>query len=225
MGTPISRIARRALGALGALGALACLAAPARAEPSDRALVGWGLAMAPPTYLLGVTLHEGSHALAGALVGAEITELHLFPPGRDPMVGKFRFGWVYARGLRTRNERVLFYLAPKLTDAALLGGIAGLVFTDAWPENRYGQLALTVLATGLWIDFSKDLVLFSKHNDVVKALRQWCMTGWQQLPARLVYAGAVAGLGVVVARGLQRTFADDDPAAAARVVPLAGMAF
>jgi hypothetical protein len=204
--------------------ALACLAGPARAEPSDRALVGWGLAMAPPTYLLGVTLHEGSHALAGVLVGAEIAEVHLFPPGRDPVVGKFRFGWVYARGLHTRRERAFFYLAPKLTDTLLLGGFAGLVFTDAWPDNRYGQLALTVLATGLWIDFAKDLVLFSKHNDVVKAFHQWCMTGYRQIPARLVYAGAIAGLGAIVARGFQRTFGDE-PAAAPRILPLAGASF
>ena len=200
-------------------------AAPARAEPSDRELVYWGLAMTPPAYLLGVTLHEGSHALAGLLVGATITEVHLFPPGRDPLVGKFRFGWVYATGIRSRNARALFYLAPKVTDAVLLGGIAGLAFTDAWPENRYGQLALAVLATGLWIDFSKDLVLFSRHNDVVKGLRQWCLTGWRQIPARLVYAGVITGLGAVVVRSLQRTFADDDPAATPRVVPLAGLAF
>jgi len=203
---------------------LARLAAPARAEPSDRALVAWGVAMAPPTYLLGVTLHEGSHAIAGALVGAEITEVHLFPPGRDPVVGKFRFGWVHARGLRSRNERAFFYLAPKLTDALLLGGIAGLVLTDAWPDNRYGQLALTVLATGLWIDFSKDLVVFSRHNDVVRGFQQWCLTGWRQIPARIVYAGAVAGLGLVVVRGLQRTF-EDAQATAAHIVPLASASF
>lgn len=220
-----SRAARIALAALAAQLCFGLGAGPARAEPSDRALVLWGLAMAPPAYLLGVSLHEGSHALAGLIAGAEITEVHLFPPGRDPMVGKFRFGWVYAHGLRTRNERAFFYLAPKLTDAALLGGIAGLAFTGAWPENRYGGLALAVLATGLWIDFSKDLVLFSPHNDVVKGLRQWCLTGWRQIPARLVYAGAIAGLGVVVARALERTFTDDDPATAPRVVPLAGLAF
>jgi hypothetical protein len=204
--------------------ALACLAAPARAEPTDRERVYWGLAMAPPTYLLGVSLHEGSHALAGKLLGAEITEVHLFPPRRDPKSGKFRFGWVYARGLRTKGDRILFYLAPKVTDAVLLGGFAALAFTNAWPENRYGQLALTVVATGLWIDFAKDLVLFSKHNDVVKAFHLWCMKGWKQIPARLVYAGAVAGLGYVVARGLQRTFDDTSPAAP-RVVPLAGVSF
>lgn len=213
------------LAALAALAAALAPAAPARAEPSDRALVAWGLAMAPPAYLLGVTLHEGSHALAGLIVGAHITEVHLFPPGRDPLIGKFRFGWVYAHGLRTRNERAFFYLAPKLTDAALLGGIAGLAFTGAWPENRYGSLALAVLATGLWIDFSKDLVLFSPHNDVVKGLGQWCLTGWRQLPARLVYAAAIAGLGAVVVRSLQRTFSDDAPAATPRVVPLAGLTF
>src|SRR5262249_29603038 len=98
-------------------------------------------------------------------------------------------------------------------------------FTDAWPDNRYGQLALTVLATGLWIDFAKDLVLFSRHNDVVKGFQQWCMTGYRQIPARLVYAGAIAGLGVIVARGFQRTFDDNAPTAPARIVPLLGTSF
>lgn len=211
--------------ALVAAVALAGGPAPARAEPSDRELFAWGLAMVPPTYLLGVSLHEGSHALAGKLLGAEIVDVHLFPPRREPRSGKFRFGWVYARGLRTRGDRIAFYLAPKVTDALLLGGFAALVFTDAWPEDPYGRLALTVVATGLWVDFAKDLVVFSRHNDVVKALHLWCMKGWKQLPARLVYAGAVAGLGLVVARGFQRTFGDDDPAATPRVIPIAGAAF
>lgn len=214
--------------AAAALVALAGRPAPARAEPSDRELFYWGLAMAPPAYLLGVSLHEGSHAIAGKLLGAEITEVRVFPPGREPRTGKFRFGWVYARGLRGKGERIFFYLAPKVTDAVLLGGIAGLVFTDAWPENRYGGLALAVLATGLWVDFAKDLVLFSKHNDVVKAFHLWCMRGWKQIPARLVYAGAVAGLGFVAARAIQRTFKDEDPAAVATmapVVPLASASF
>lgn len=181
----------------------------ASAEPSDRDLVYAGLAMAPPTYLVGVTLHEGSHALAARLAGGSVEEIRLFPPGVDPRANKFRFGWVYARGLRTRNQKALFYAAPKLTDALLLGGFAGLVLTDAWPSNRYGQLALTVFATGLWIDFAKDLVLFSPANDVTKLFKQWCMTGWRQVPARLVYAGAIAGFGYLVARGYQRTFESD----------------
>jgi hypothetical protein len=181
---------------------------PARAEPSDRTVVYVGLGLSIPTYLIGVTLHEGSHALAAKLVGGEVLDVHLFPPGRDPRVGKFRFGWTYVRGLQTRAQRLVFYLAPKITDAALLGGFAALVYTDAWPDNRYAELALTVLATGLWVDFAKDVVLFSPHNDVVKAFAQWCMTGWRQIPARLVYAGAIVGLGFVVAHGYQRLFED-----------------
>ena len=199
--------------------ALVIGAGTARAEPSDRTLVLTGLAMAPPTYMIGVTLHEGSHALAAMMVGATVDSLHVFPPGRDPSTGTFRFGWTYVHGLRTPAERIAFYIAPKVTDAVLLGGFAGLVFTGAWPGNRYGQLALTVFATGLWVDFSKDLVLFAKTNDVVKVFDQWCMTGWRQLPARLVYAGAVVGLGLIVARGYERTF--DRPAdAAQRMAPL-----
>ncbi len=191
-----------------ALIVLLLVARTAAAEPDNKDLVLVGLAMAPPTYLIGVTLHEGSHALAATLVGADVTEVRLFPPGRDPKAGKFRFGWTYVQGLRTRNEKIFFYLAPKITDALLLGGFAALVLTDTFPDNRYGRLALTVGATGLWVDFSKDVILFSPHNDVVKAFKLWCMTGIKQLPARLVYAGLVVASGYVVARGYEKTFGD-----------------
>jgi hypothetical protein len=184
------------------------LARVAAAETDNRDLVLAGLAMAPPTYLLGVTLHEGSHALAAELVGGDVTEVRLFPPGIDPKAKKFRFGWVYAQGLRTKSEKILFYLAPKITDSLLLGGFAALILTNTWPENRYAQLALTVGATGLWVDFSKDVLLFSKHNDVVKAFRLWCMTGVKQLPARLLYGALVVASGYTVARGYQKTFGE-----------------
>ena len=191
-----------------ALIVLALLARSAAAEPDNRDLFYAGLAMAPPTYLIGVTLHEGSHALAAELVGGDVTEVRLFPPGVDPRAKKFRFGWVYAQGLRTKNQKIFFYLAPKITDAILLGGFAALILTNTWPENRYGQLALTVGATGLWVDFSKDVVLFGKHNDVVKAFKLWCMTGLKQLPARLTYAALVVASGYTVARGYQKTFGE-----------------
>jgi hypothetical protein len=195
----------------------------AHAEPSDRALVYTGLALAPPTYLLGVTLHEGSHALAAKLVGAQVVDLHVFPPGRDPR-GNWRFGWTYVRGLATKNEKLFFYLAPKITDALLLGGFAALVFTGAWPDNRYGAVALTTLGTGLWVDFSKDVLAFRKTNDVVKAFDLWCFKGWRQVPARLVYAALIVGAGLVVARGYQRTF-EDEGAQAPRVLPLIAQPF
>lgn len=201
------------------LAVIAALSATAAADPSDSTLIYVGLGLAPPTYLLGVSLHEGSHALAAKLVGAQVEELHLFPPGIDPHTDTFRFGWTYVRGLKSTGDKLFFYIAPKLTDLALLGGFTALVYTDAWPGNRYGQLGLTVLATGLWVDFSKDVILFAKTNDVVKVLDLWCMTGWKQLPARLVYAGAAAGLAVVVAHGYRRTF-ERDNAPTALVVPL-----
>jgi hypothetical protein len=203
---------------------LGVAATSATAEPSDRRLVYTGLALAPPTYLVGVALHEGSHALAAKLVGGTVLDVHVFPPGRDPR-GHFRFGWTYVRGLRTRGERIFFYLAPKLTDAILLGGFSALVLTDAWPANRYGQLALTVLGTGLWVDFAKDVVVFRKTNDVVRAFDLWCLDGWKQLPARLGYAAAIAGFGYAVARGYQRTFDRAGDPTTARIVPLLATAF
>jgi hypothetical protein len=53
------------------------------------------------------------------------------------------------------------------------------------------------------------------------------MTGWRQVPARLVYAGMAVGLGLIVARGYERTFdrSSDPPAATPLIVPLAIAAF
>ena len=175
-------------------------------RPSDETLVLVGAAMAPPTYLLGVTWHESSHALAALLVGADVDELHVFPPGIDPSVHRFRFGWTYVHGLHTRAQRAMFFIAPKLTDAALLGGFAALAFGHAWPHNAYGDLALTVVATGAWIDFAKDVVLLSPFNDVSQFETATCLTGWRRVVARLVYAAADVGLALIVVHGYERTF-------------------
>lgn len=198
---------------------------PARAEPSNGTLVGVGLGLALPTYAIGVTVHESSHALAALALGAHVDELHLFPPGVDPKAHVFRFGWTYVHGLHTKAQRQVFYLAPKVTDAALIGGFAALAFTDAWPGNRYGALALTVLATGFWVDFAKDVVLFGAQNDVVKAFDNWCLHGWRQVPARLIYAGLAVGLGAIVVRGYERTFTRDPAVTTPRVLPVYTLAF
>lgn len=178
----------------------------AYAEPSNERLVLTGLAMAPPTYLLGVALHEGSHAVAATLVGGKVTKIHLFPPGIDPKANKFRFGWVYATGIQGRGNKIFFYLAPKITDAIFLSTYAALYLTDVLPDNKYGQLALVVGATGFWVDFAKDVLLFSRHNDVVKAFNLWCMRGWKQIAPRVVYAGLNVAFGYAIAKGYQKLF-------------------
>jgi hypothetical protein len=192
------------------------------ARPSDGKLVLVGVALAPPTYLLGVTWHESSHALAAWLVGAHVDQLHVFPPGTDPSVQHFRFGWTYVHGLATRRQRALFYIAPKITDGVLLGSFAALAFTHAWPRNAYSELALTVIATGAWVDFAKDVVLFSPFNDVSQFEREACLTGWRRVVSRAIYAVADIGLGLVVAHGYVRTFTGPQVGATPLIVPIVG---
>jgi hypothetical protein len=210
-----------------ALALILALAGTAAADPSNETLVFVGLGMAPPTYLAGVSLHESSHALAAKLVGADVDELHVFPPGIDPHVHKFRFGWTYVHGLRSPGDHAFFYIAPKITDTILLGGFTALILTSAWPSNRYGQLALTVGGTGLWIDFAKDVVLFSDTNDVSQFERVTCMRGWRRAVNRVVYGLVAAGLAAPVAYGYYRTFERSSTSAAATpiVVPVATVAF
>jgi len=204
-----------------AIAIVLALCASAHAQPDNSTLVYVGLAMAPVDYVAGTALHEGSHALAAKLVGADVDELHVFPPGRDPHANVFRFGWTYVHGLHTKADRITFLIAPKITDAVLLGGFAALAFTSAWPSNKYGQLALTVVATGLWVDFAKDVVLFAPQNDVVKIFDLWCFTGWRQIPARVVYAAMDVGFGYVVFHGYERLFDRNDP----MIVPLTRLTF
>jgi Peptidase M50B-like len=197
------------------------LCATAHAQPDNSTLVYVGIAMAPVDYVAGTALHEGSHALAAKLVGADVDELHVFPPGRDPHANVFRFGWTYVHGLHTKADQITFLIAPKITDAVLLGGFAALAFTSAWPSNKYGQLALTVVATGLWVDFAKDVVLFAPQNDVTKIFKLWCFTGWRQIPARAIYAAMDVGFGYVVFHGYTRLFDRNDPV----IVPVTRLAF
>src|SRR5687768_1681491 len=97
-------------------------AGSARADerPPTSHLLWAGVGMSIPTYAIGVIAHEGSHALAATLSGAEVREMSLVP-GRHPRTGKFYFGYVDVRGLRCDRQRAAFLLAPKLTDALALG--------------------------------------------------------------------------------------------------------
>ncbi|MGE5183543.1 MAG: hypothetical protein ACM31C_15835 [Acidobacteriota bacterium] len=207
------------------LGLVLVLDHRAHAEPSNETLVYVGLAAAPVDYLAGVSLHEGSHALAAKLVGADVDEYHPFPPGIDPHTHTFRFGWTYVHGLHTRADRAVFYIAPKITDSVLLGGFAALVYTSAWPRNRYGELALTVAATGLWVDFAKDVVLLSPLNDVSQFERETCLRGWRRVASRVVYAAADVGLALVVAHGYVHTFERPATTAIPLVLPVLTAAF
>lgn len=186
-----------------------CGSALAEDKPRDRNLVLAGMAMGIPTYMLGVSVHEGSHALAGKLLGAKISEFSLIP-GWHPRTDKFYFGYVTVRGLRSDRQRAWFLLAPKLSDSLLLGGYAALYATNTMPSNAYGQTAVLVLATGFWVDFSRDIVAWWDHNDTVKVYNMWGLdTELKRLPARVVHLGVSALMGYVIYRGYRDLFADE----------------
>ena len=190
---------------------------PALADrPSDGRLVAAGLGIAVPTYVLGTVAHEGSHALAARLLGLEVMSFRLYP-GIHPRNGNFYFAWVDVRGDRTRAQRTTFLVAPKITDAVLLAGYAALVYTDTVPDNRYGRLALAVVATGFWIDLSRDAISWWSHNDTVRIYSAYGLRSeWHRLPFRLVHAGLAVAAALPIARGYRGVFADEPVA----MVPL-----
>lgn len=202
---------RRIAGAL-AVALLFGAAAPAEAdEPDTGYLIAAGLGMAPISYALGVTLHEGSHAVAAKLMGLEVTQLRLIP-GRYGPQRRFYFGYTRVSGHMSGGQRIFFWLAPKITDAVFFGGYVALLFSGALPENRYGRLAFTVAATGFWVDFSKDVVSFNPGNDVIKVYDKLGLEGeLERLPLRLGHLALAAAGSYVLYRGYTEVF-EDDPA-------------
>jgi|GEM_PF-1102299 len=218
-----------AAAAIVAVALVAARPGPARADdaPSDRRIVVVGLALALPTYFVGTVVHEGSHAVAAKLVGGDVVQFRPWP-GRAPRTGAFQLGLTRVTGLEGDGNRRFFYLAPKLADLALLGAYVAYYESGAYPDSSYGQLVVTVLATGWWLDFAKDTILWSRHNDLVKAMTLVGATDeLHRFPIRLGFAAASAGLGYLVLRGHARLFDsnDGDAQAAPLLLPLASGSF
>lgn len=186
--------------------------------PKTGYLVLAGVGMAIPTYLLGVTIHEGSHAVAARLVGAEVIGLKLLP-GRHPINKKFYFGYTEIRGGLSSGEKAFFLIAPKIVDVVMLGGYSMLVGFDALPDNHYGQVALAVLATGFWVDFAKDILPFAEHHDMPRIYSLMGLrTEWSRLPLRITHAALSAAAAYSLYRGYARIFEDDETASSTGAV-------
>ena len=118
--------------------------------------------MALPTYVIGVSLHESrtrSRPSCSAPMSTSSTcsrRASIRTPTCFASAGRTSTGC--ARAARPSCSCSL----RRSPTSLLLGGFAALVFTSAWPSNKYGELALTVGATGLWVDFAKDVVVTSR---------------------------------------------------------------
>ncbi len=175
-------------------------------EPPTGRLIATGITLGVPTYAIGVILHEGSHALAATLLGANVKQFSVIP-GRYGPQRNFFFGYVRVTGLRGVRQRTFFWLAPKLTDVILLGGFAALSVSKHLPANRYLALSLTVFATGLWVDFSKDIISTRRANDVVKTYNAHGLTNeLVRFPFRLAHAALSIGAGYAIYRGFSHVF-------------------
>ena len=87
----------------------------------------------------------------------------------------------------------------------MMGSYSLTLGLDVLPENRYGLLAFTVLATGFWVDFTRDVFAFWDHNDTVKVCSPYGLDNeWNRLPARLVHFSISAVAALVIFEGYRR---------------------
>jgi hypothetical protein len=174
-------------------------------EPNNAELLEMGVALAIPDYFLGVTQHEGLHALFATAFGARVMSLRVLPG--DDNQGHFRFGDTEWRGALTNEQRLFVYLAPKLGDLAGLSVFAALELTDNLPESKYVELPILVLATGMLIDFMQGITSTADYTDMGQVYDLLgARSEASRLPYRFLHGGIAIAAAVPIVRGYSRLF-------------------
>jgi len=180
-------------------------------QPGPLPLLLIGGLLAAVDLPVGTAIHEGSHALVVLAAGETVTEFDITPGYVETVHGKkWLWGRVRYEGELSTNEKILFFTAPKIVDTVILGGYAALLESDSLPKNKWAQLPLAVLATGAWIDFSKDLFATAPHRDQVKLFNLLgAETETERLPYRLLHGTLSVAAGIEVGRGIHKLFSDE----------------
>ena len=176
---------------------------PPPTPPSAWQLVLEGAALALPDYVLQLAMHEGSHALAAVILGGEVTGMELLPKRVD---GTIRFGETTWKGNFTPTETAVTLLAPKILDMGLIAAYTALLHSDAYPSNKHVQLTLLVVATGAWIDFSKELVLRDSTRDLPQIFETLGIPEDKQWPYQIAYGALSLAGAFQLGQGFYRLF-------------------
>jgi hypothetical protein len=201
-------------------------------RPSNPQLLLLGLELGAIDYFLGVTLHEGSHVAAVKALGGRVSDFSILPSRASN--GTFRFGntkWTSSRrcpisytdpegqfhqGERwcdlNSGEKAFVYIAPKITDALILGSYS-LALEKGWlDDNKILKLNATVLATGALVDWGKDIFAINEKRDIPGFYNAiGAESELERYPFRLFHAATTAAFAVEVGRGYYSLFTNDSP--------------
>lgn len=175
-------------------------------------LMLFGVGLAPVEFFVSTAIHEGTHALAGVMVGGKVIEYKPYPHVGDD--GVFRFGATTVKGKFSGGEKTFMSVAPMAIDAVILGSYGALVLSDTVPKNKYVQTAMLVFAAGHWVDLANHL--FSRNDLSDTAKIEGYLTkekGWSNAQAKFLVRGSqVATLlasGYFLFKGGQKIFGEE----------------
>jgi len=169
---------------------------PAREAHADNEVEA--LAWTLPSLAGYVVLHEGAHALAAKMMGAETVTFNWFPNRRAvAAVG------IYAPN-STSGERAFSNFAPLISDLALLGSF--LVISEvAGVSNEHVLIPLTLMAAWGVGDIGIQAVpLGYGYHHVENVYRHFGLSQWQRIPFRVVHVATAVVGAYFVRRGLSR---------------------
>ncbi len=174
-------------------------------KPSNSVLLQTAALLAVPTYFLGVTMHEGSHALAAKALGADDVSITILPTRTNK--GMFALGKTHIGSFpgETVDKDFVWVLAPKATDLLIMGIYSGILESGNMPKNKWAQLSLSMLGTLALLDFSKHIFATDPNNDMVWIYEKMgAKNESEKLPYRLIHTSLAIGGAIEVGKGWYR---------------------
>ncbi|HLE01098.1 MAG TPA: hypothetical protein VJB59_12615 [Bdellovibrionota bacterium] len=174
-------------------------------SPSALKLIGAAALIAPAEYFLTAALHEGSHVLAVKTFGGKVQNFEI-TPSKDGE-GYVIFSKTEYTGDFSKAQLAITDIAPKISDILIVGSYAALQESESIPQNKYAQVAAAMVATGAWVDFSKDIIFVGSQNDLTKFMsRLGAQDGSERFSYKLGYGALALAGGLEIGKGWHRVF-------------------
>ena len=148
---------------------------------------------------------RGSHALVGKMRGLRLLEFAPYPHVKNGKSyhGRVLLDYKNEWGTKERSrDQMWTSSAPMLLNTALIGGFTALKLSDKLPENVWGRLGLTMLATIQSVDLLNHAKLGARDGDSFKLVYSIShLTGSNRNKVGAAVRGtqfAVAGLGLIM---------------------------
>ena len=146
-----------------------------------------GVVAAPLGFMVGVTIHEGTHCIVANMVeGTDCADIRVIPYYSEEY-DYFYFGSteidINQDNPPTANGRIMITAAPMMLNAGLITAYSTLAFTDSLPDNKWLKTGMLVLGAAQVVDLfnhSRNEHPYSDSGKIINFLQEEKQLGYDQ---------------------------------------------